>query len=79
VFVGGVRMDEYGEFIDPDEDDEPAHVAVADEEPELPLTDERCACSRSRVRLEAEETTAPIVRWQFRIPDVAARRPPPRN
>src|SRR5690349_18187910 len=44
VYVGGVRMDEYGEFIDSAEDDDdgldrPAHVA--DDEPELPgLTDE---------------------------------------
>src|SRR5829696_3215753 len=28
VYVGGVRMDEYGEFID--DDDEPGHVAVVD-------------------------------------------------
>jgi polyketide synthase 13 len=40
VYVGGLRMDEYGEFID-DDDEEPSHVAVEDGEPELPgLTDE---------------------------------------
>ncbi|MGO4444392.1 polyketide synthase Pks13 [Mycobacterium sp. 2YAF39] len=52
TYVGGVRMDEYGEFIDEplarresgfddDEADEPAHVAADDGESELPgLTDE---------------------------------------
>ena len=42
MYVGGVRMDEYGEFIhDDDDEDEPGHVTAADEEPELPgLTDE---------------------------------------
>jgi polyketide synthase 13 len=42
MYVGGVRMDEYGEFIhDDDDEDEPGHVTAADEEPELlGLTDE---------------------------------------
>ena len=43
VYVGGVRMDEYGEFVDYSEDEtgEPGHIAVSDDEPELPgLTDE---------------------------------------
>ena len=44
VYVGGVRMDEYGEFIDSDADDygDPAFTAATyDDEPELPgLTDE---------------------------------------
>jgi polyketide synthase 13 len=45
VYVGGVRMDEYGEFIDDDTEDEYAAAADAfaadDREPELPgLTDE---------------------------------------
>ena len=44
VYVGGVRMDEYGEFIDDDDDDDDVaygDVALSDDEPELPgLTDE---------------------------------------
>ncbi|MGZ8713210.1 MAG: polyketide synthase Pks13, partial [Mycobacterium sp.] len=44
TYVGGVRMDEYGEFIDEDDDDGGANeyaTPAAEEEPELPgLTDE---------------------------------------
>ena len=44
TYVGGVRMDEYGEFIDDDDDDGGANeyaTPAAEEEPELPgLTDE---------------------------------------
>ncbi len=64
VYVGGVRMDEYGEFID----DEPAtdfYGAVAvdgDEEPELPgLTDEALRLLEvAREELEAAEATDPF-------------------
>ncbi|HTI74675.1 MAG TPA: beta-ketoacyl synthase N-terminal-like domain-containing protein, partial [Mycobacterium sp.] len=65
VYVGGVRMDEYGEFIDDDEDDDaldrPAHVS--DDEPELPgLTEEALRLLEvAREELEAEEQTAPVV------------------
>ncbi|HEX2283351.1 MAG TPA: beta-ketoacyl synthase N-terminal-like domain-containing protein, partial [Mycobacterium sp.] len=62
VYIGGVRMDEYGEFID-DEEDEPGHVAVSDEEPELPgLTDEaKRLLEIAREELEASEQPAPVV------------------
>ncbi|HKH50674.1 MAG TPA: type I polyketide synthase, partial [Mycobacterium sp.] len=62
VYVGGVRMDEYGEFID-DDDDEPGHVAVVDEEPELPgLTDEaKRLLELAREELESGEQPTPIV------------------
>jgi len=63
VYVGGVRMDEYGEFIDDDDDDldQPAHVV--DEEPELPgLTDEALRLLEvAREELDAEEQPAPVV------------------
>jgi polyketide synthase 13 len=65
VYVGGVRMDEYGEFIGNDDDDDdldrPAHVAV--DEPELPgLTDEALRLLEiAREELEAEEQPAPVV------------------
>jgi polyketide synthase 13 len=64
VYVGGVRMDEYGEFIDDAEDgDEVGHVAVSDEEPELPgLTDEaKRLLEVAREELESEESAAPVV------------------
>ena len=63
VYVGGVRMDEYGEFIDDDDEDEPGHVAVADEEPELPgLTDEALRLLEvAREELEAETQPTPVV------------------
>jgi polyketide synthase 13 len=64
VYVGGVRMDEYGEFIHDDEsEDEPEHVAVSDDEPELPgLTDEaKRLLEVAREELEAEEQPAPVV------------------
>jgi polyketide synthase 13 len=64
VYVGGVRMDEYGEFVD----DEPAtdfYGAVAvdgDEEPELPgLTDEALRLLEvAREEMEAAEATDPF-------------------
>jgi len=61
VYVGGVRMDEYGEFID-DDDEAPLHL-TEDEEPELPgLTDEaKRLLEVAREELEAEEATAPVV------------------
>ena len=61
VYVGGVRMDEYGEFID--DDDEPEHMAAVDEEPELPgLTDEaKRLLEVAREELESEESVAPVV------------------
>ena len=65
VYVGGVRMDEYGEFIDYSEDGsgESGHVAVSDEEPQLPgLTDEaKRLLEVAREELEAEEQPAPVV------------------
>lgn len=71
VYVGGVRMDEYGEFIS----DEPLgrradgtgedsdFAAVADDEPELPgLTDEaKRLLEVAREELEAEEQPTPVV------------------
>jgi polyketide synthase 13 len=62
VYVGGVRLDEYGEFIS-DEDDEPGHVAAVDEEPELPgLTDEaKRLLEVAREEQDAEESAAPVV------------------
>jgi polyketide synthase 13 len=61
VYVGGVRMDEYGEFID--EDDEPSHVAVTEDEAEpLGLTDEaKRLLEVAREALEAEEQPTPVV------------------
>ncbi len=61
VYVGGVRMDEYGEFID--EDDEPSHVAVTEDEAEpLGLTDEATRLLEvAREALEAEEQPTPVV------------------
>jgi polyketide synthase 13 len=77
VYVGGVRMDEYGEFIvdeplarresshDDDDDDDGLDVpaAAADDEPELPgLTDEALRLLEvAREELEAEEVPTPIV------------------
>lgn len=69
VYVGGVRMDEYGEFVDYSEDEtgEPGHIAVSDDEPELPgLTDEaKRLLEVAREELEAsqnsEEAAAPVV------------------
>jgi polyketide synthase 13 len=66
VYVGGVRMDEYGEFIDYSEDEagESGHIAVSDdEEPELPgLTDEaKRLLEVAREELEAQEQVAPVV------------------
>ncbi len=69
VYVGGVRMDEYGEFIDDSEDDDdgPGHVAAVDEAPELPgLTDEaKRLLEVAREELESsqnsEESAAPVV------------------
>nr|WP_197496558.1 polyketide synthase Pks13 [Mycobacterium sp. 1274761.0] len=62
VFVGGVRMDEYGEFVDDaDALDAPAHVA--DTEPELPgLTDEaKRLLEVAREEMEAQEQPTPVV------------------
>jgi polyketide synthase 13 len=61
VYVGGVRMDEYGEFIH--DEDEPEHVAVSDEEPELPgLTDEaKRLLEIAREESEASEQPTPVV------------------
>ena len=67
VYVGGVRMDEYGEFIDDDEDDVAVPVAARDDEPELPgLTDEaKRLLEVAREELEASQNTeephAPVV------------------
>ncbi|WP_457149028.1 polyketide synthase Pks13 [Mycobacterium sp. URHB0021] len=74
VYIGGVRMDEYGEFVDDDNDDDDHAdeygdtVQVgADGEPELPgLTDEaKRLLELAREELEAaqndEEQQAPVV------------------
>jgi polyketide synthase 13 len=66
VYVGGVRMDEYGEFIhDDDLEDgaDEASIHVSDDEPELPgLTDEaKRLLEVAREELEAEEAAAPVV------------------
>ncbi len=65
VYIGGVRMDEYGEFIDDDDEDDaldrPAHAL--DDEPELPgLTDEaKRLLEGAREELEAAEQPTPVV------------------
>jgi polyketide synthase 13 len=67
VYVGGVRMDEYGEFIHDDDSedgaDEAASHTVTDHEPELPgLTDEaKRLLEVAREELEAEEQPTPVV------------------
>ncbi len=68
VYVGGVRMDEYGEFID-DGDDEDGLAAgrtadaAAGNEPDLPeLTEEaRRLLEIARVELDDEELSVPVV------------------
>ena len=71
VYVGGVRMDEYGEFIHDDADDVAAHGdaddaafygRVSDDEPELPgLTDEALRLLEvAREELAAEEAQEPF-------------------
>ena len=64
VFVGGVRVDEYGDILD-DADDDGLDVpaAAADAEPELPgLTDEALRLlEAARAELHAAEPVAPIV------------------
>ncbi|NTY59843.1 polyketide synthase Pks13 [Mycolicibacterium sphagni] len=67
VYVGGVRMDEYGEFIDDDDaGDEYAAAADAfadDAEPDLPgLTDEALALiEAARAEWESSEKAVPVV------------------
>ncbi len=76
VYVGGVRMDEYGEFVaaeplarrdsgsDDDDDDDLDRPAVAtDDEPELPgLTDEALRLlAAAREEMDAAEPTKPLV------------------
>ncbi|CAN5569156.1 polyketide synthase Pks13 [soil metagenome] len=67
VFVGGVRMDEYGEFIheddSADEYDEAGHGYAAEDEHELPgLTDEALRLLEvAREELEAEEQPKPVI------------------
>ncbi len=65
VYVGGVRMDEYGEFVDDDEAEELGqHRYDSDErEPELPgLTDEALELlAAARAELEAAEQPVPVV------------------
>ena len=73
VYVGGVRMDEYGEFIDEDDDGDDffgQHAYDTDErEPELPgLTDE----AKRLLEVAREElagrgaATHLLCRWRFR-------------
>ncbi|WP_156656439.1 polyketide synthase Pks13 [Mycobacterium sp. 852002-51152_SCH6134967] len=65
VYIGGVRMDEYGEFVNEDDDDDaldrPAHALQ--DEPELPgLTDEaKRLLEVAREEMDAEEQAAPVV------------------
>ena len=64
VYVGGVRMDEYGEFIDDDEDEYDESPSYGeDSEPELPgLTDEAVRLIEvAREELEAAEPHTPVV------------------
>ncbi|MBB3749050.1 polyketide synthase 13 [Mycolicibacterium sp. BK634] len=67
VYVGGVRMDEYGEFIDDDADDDEyaaaANAFADDAEPDLPgLTDEALELiEAARAEWEASEKPAPVV------------------
>lgn len=64
VYVGGVRMDEYGEFVDEDDDDGLDRPAAAVEDDyELPgLTDEaKRLLEVAREELEAAEQAAPLV------------------
>lgn len=65
MFVGGVRVDEYGDILDDDDNDDGLDVpaAAADAEPELPgLTDEALRLiEAAREELDAAEPTAPIV------------------
>jgi len=60
-------MDEYGEFIDDDDEETPAHATADTDEPELPgLTDEaKRLLEVAREELEAEGGVAPVVRWLF--------------
>ena len=61
VYVGGVRMDEYGEFVDDDDDALDVPAAAAEAEPELPgLTDEALRLLElAREELAAAETENP--------------------
>ena len=65
VFVGGVRMDEYGEFIDDDDDGYGAGAYRADDdaEPALPgLTDEALRLLVvAREEIDSEEVSVPVV------------------
>nr|WP_197417540.1 polyketide synthase Pks13 [Mycobacterium sp. GA-2829] len=64
VYVGGVRMDEYGEFIDSEEDDALDRPAAATEpEYELPgMTDEaKRLLEAARQELESKEQPTPLV------------------
>ncbi|WP_445167586.1 polyketide synthase Pks13 [Mycolicibacterium sp. Dal123E01] len=66
VYVGGVRMDEYGEFIEESPEDEYAAAAQAfaeDAEPDLPgLTDEALELIEAgRAELASTEQPAPVV------------------
>ncbi len=68
VYVGGVRMDEYGEFIDDDDDDDDdaldTPAAALDDEPELPgLTDEALRLLEvAREELAAEQAEQPTAK-----------------
>ena len=64
VYVGGVRMDEYGEFTDRDDSDEygaDAHHNIDGDEPDLPgLTDEALRLlALAREELEAQDAAEP--------------------
>jgi polyketide synthase 13 len=62
VYVGGVKMDEYGEFVDDDDDEyAPSGHASGDAEPELPgLTDEALRLLEvAREELDTAESAEP--------------------
>ena len=63
VYVGGVRMDEYGEFLDDDDDGLDRPPATLEDEPELPgLTDEaKRLLEIAREELESGEQPTPVV------------------
>ncbi|WP_142271504.1 polyketide synthase Pks13 [Mycobacterium sp. AT1] len=63
VYVGGVRVDEYGDILDDDDDEFAATASLEGAEPELPgLTDEALRLLEvAREELDAAEATTPIV------------------
>ncbi|GAY15919.1 hypothetical protein MSZK_26450 [Mycobacterium sp. shizuoka-1] len=62
VYVGGVRMDEYGEFVDEAEDEYPAaaNAFAEDDEPELPGLTEEALELIEAARAEMESSEQPV-------------------